>query len=133
MSLTISQILNEFGKFDKAFWISYSIDFNTGEYQFVFKWIAFLLPLHALNVYLNSILKGIEQFKKVIKINILTHVLNVLLFSFCIYLYGLNGALMAVVVVPSASFVLQNIFNFGHILISETFQSSIYQILVNTR
>ena len=79
--------------------------FNTGEYQFVFKWIAFLLPLHALNVYLNSILKGIEQFKKVIKINILTHVLNVLLFSFCIYLYGLNGALMAVVVVPSASFV----------------------------
>jgi len=80
--------------------------FGSEEYQFVFRWLAILLPLHALNVYLNSILKGIEQFKKVIQINILTHVLNVVLFSFCIYAYDLKGALMAVVVVPSASFVL---------------------------
>lgn len=78
--------------------------FNTAEYHFVFKWLAILLPLHALNVYLNSILKGIEQFKKVIQINILTHVLNVLLFSYCIYAYDLAGALMAVIIVPSASF-----------------------------
>ena len=79
--------------------------FGTEDYQFVFQWIAILLPLHALNVYLNSILKGFEQYKKVIQINILTHVLNVLLFSVCIYVYDLKGALMAVVIVPSASFI----------------------------
>jgi len=79
--------------------------FNTQEYYFVFNWLAILLPLHAFNVYLNSILKGIEQFKKVIQINILTHILNVCLFSVCVYAYGLKGALMAVVIVPSASFV----------------------------
>ena len=29
MSRTISQILNEYGGFDKAFWATYSVDFNT--------------------------------------------------------------------------------------------------------
>lgn len=79
--------------------------FNSGQYKFVFQWLSILLPVYAIDTYLLSILRGLEQFKKVININIFSHVLNVILFSVCIYTYGLNGALMAVIIVPSVSLV----------------------------
>ncbi len=79
--------------------------FSSNQYQFVFQWLSVLLPIYAIDTYLISILKGLEQFKKVININIFTHILNVVLFSICIYSYGLKGALMAVIVVPSMSLV----------------------------
>lgn len=79
--------------------------FDEISYAFVFKYLAFLLPIFGLNVYLLSILNGLNHFKKVIKINILTHLLNLLVFGFCIYFFGLDGALMAVIIVPSASLI----------------------------
>jgi len=80
--------------------------FNDVSYAYVFKWTAVLLPLFGLNAFLLSILNGLNHFKRVIRINLFTHILNLLLFAFCIYFFGLDGALMAVVIVPSASLLL---------------------------
>lgn len=77
--------------------------FDDSQYDFVFKWLAVLLPLYGLNAYLIAILQGLEEFKKVIKINIYTHILNVIVFAVCVYVFDLSGAFMAVIIVPSAS------------------------------
>lgn len=80
--------------------------FEDQKYQFVFRWMSVLLPLYALNTFLIAILQGFEKFKKVININIIIHLFNVALFSFLIYRFYLEGALMAVVIVPSASLLI---------------------------
>jgi PST family polysaccharide transporter len=80
--------------------------FDEVKYSFIFKWIAVLLPLYALNTYILALLQGLEQFKKVIRINIYMHILNVVVFSFFVYYLDLKGALMAVVIVPSISLVI---------------------------
>lgn len=77
--------------------------FDDIKYNFIFRWTALLLPLYGLNSYMLSILQGLEQFKKVIKINIFTYFLNVIIFVIAVFQFGLSGALMAVVIVPSAS------------------------------
>ncbi len=79
--------------------------FDEDSYAFVFKYLAILLPIFGLNAYLLSILNGLSHFKKVIRINLLTHILNLVVFASCIYYFGLNGALMAIIVVPSASII----------------------------
>lgn len=80
--------------------------FGNLDYSYVFKWLAVLLPLYGLNTFLISILQGLEQFKKVIKINIFVHILNLLVFGFSVYQFRLSGALMAVVAVPSVSLLI---------------------------
>jgi len=77
--------------------------FGNQTYDFVFKWLAVLLPLYGLNTFLISILQGLEQFKKVIKIHISIHILNAIAFGIGVFQFGLSGALMSVVVVPSVS------------------------------
>ncbi len=79
------------------------IVFGQNSFAFVFKWTALLLPLYGLNVYILNILKGLNRFKTVIRIHIFSHLLNLVLFTALIFAYDLSGALMAVVIVPSAS------------------------------
>jgi PST family polysaccharide transporter len=80
--------------------------FEDKAYSFIFKLMAVLLPIYALNTFLIAVLQGFEKFKKVVRINIYIHLLNVVLFSYSIYKFGLNGALTAIVVVPSASLII---------------------------
>lgn len=80
--------------------------FDDASFAYIFKWTAILLPLYGLNAFMLAILKGLNQFKKVIRIHLATHILNLLVFTFCIYVFDLRGALMAVVIVPSASLIL---------------------------
>lgn len=77
--------------------------FDDVTYDYVFKWLAVLLPLFGLNTYMIAILQGLGHFKKVIKINIYVHILNVIIFSLAVFQFGLPGALMTLVIVPSAS------------------------------
>ncbi|MFO7745074.1 MAG: O-antigen translocase [Psychroflexus sp.] len=76
--------------------------FGSRDFVFIIRVMAFVLPLHVMNIYLISFLKGFSEFNKVIKINIASHVLNLLLFAVLIFIIDLKGALLAVVLVPSA-------------------------------
>lgn len=80
--------------------------FDTPSYTYIFKWLAVLLPLFGVNAYMLSVLNGLSHFKKVIQINLFTHILNLLLFGFGIYFFDLSGALMAIAILPSASLIL---------------------------
>lgn len=92
-----------------VFWFSKPLShfvFDKLSYAYVFKWLAVLLPIYGIHAFMLSILNGLNHYKKVIKINLFTHILNLLIFGVCIYFFGLNGALMAVIILPSASLIL---------------------------
>lgn len=76
--------------------------FPERDFQFVFKILAFILPLGMLNVFCLAILKGIGEFKKVIGINILSNLLNLAMIGILVSKYGLEGAMVAFIVLPSA-------------------------------
>jgi len=75
--------------------------FDSRDFVFIIRVMALVLPLHVMNIYLISFLKGFSEFNKVIKINIASHILNLLLFGILIFIIDLKGALLAVVLVPS--------------------------------
>ncbi len=100
--------------------------FNDINYKYVFKWMAVLLPLYGLNTYMLAILQGLEHFKKVIRINIYMHILNVVVFSICVYAFGLPGALMAIIIVPSASLSFSFLIARKHLKLGHFFDYSIF-------
>ena len=76
--------------------------FPERDFHFIFKTLAFILPLSMLNLFCLAILKGIGEFKKVILVNILTNLLNLALIALLVSQFGLEGALLAFIVLPSA-------------------------------
>ncbi|MGM0634818.1 MAG: O-antigen translocase [Bacteroidota bacterium] len=86
-----------------ASWLSRFI-FENSNYDIVWKILALALPFHTFNIFLVSLLKGNSEFKKVIEINIVSHLLNLVLFFVGIYFFDLNGALLAVALISSILF-----------------------------
>lgn len=76
--------------------------FGVRDFVSIIHILAFVLPLHVMNIYLISILQGFSAFHNVIKINISSHILNLFLFAVLLFVLDLKGALLAVVIVPSA-------------------------------
>lgn len=72
------------------------------DFTYVFKLLAFILPLSMFNVFCLAVLKGIGEYKKVILINILGNLLNLVLIGVLIWQFGLEGALLTFVLLPSA-------------------------------
>jgi PST family polysaccharide transporter len=50
-------------------------------------------------------LQGFNEFSKVIKINIASHFLNIIAFALLVYWFNLEGALLTIVIVPSAMLI----------------------------
>ena len=76
--------------------------FGARDFKEVIHIASFVLPLHVINIYMMSILKGFGEFNKIIKINIASHLLNIIVFATLIYTIGLKGALLAIIIVPTA-------------------------------
>lgn len=72
------------------------------DFSYIFKILAFILPLGMLNVFCVAVLTGIGEFKKVIVINILGNILNLLLIGILVWQFGLDGALLTFIILPSA-------------------------------
>jgi len=79
--------------------------FGSRNFVSVIRLLAFVLPLHVINLYLISILQGFNEFSKVIKINIASHFLNIIAFALLVYWFNLEGALLTIVIVPSAMLI----------------------------
>jgi len=75
-------------------------------YTYVIKVLAFTLPFHAVNVFFISILNGLSKHKLFIKINISGQILGLLSTLFLIWKGHIDGALIAIVVVPVILFVV---------------------------
>ncbi|WP_368900169.1 O-antigen translocase [Mixta calida] len=85
--------------------LSYYV-FNTPVNYYVFVIFAFTLILFTINQLLLSILNGLKQIKSFITINIIQSICSLLFTSTLIYLYHLEGALLALVTNQSIVFII---------------------------
>jgi len=79
--------------------------FQTKEYAWIVNLIAFSLPINTLNLFVLSILQGLSAFKKVISINIITSIFNLVLFSILLYFLELEGAFVTVILLSTFQFI----------------------------
>lgn len=79
--------------------------FKTGEYAWVFRVLAFSLPLYTGNLVFMSVLNGLGRYKKVIGITIWGNVTGVLLSALLIWKLGVAGAFLGLIVYPALMFL----------------------------
>lgn len=82
-----------------------AILFFERDFTFVIHMLAFILPLHVLNIYIIAMLKAFEEFKSIIKIHIIGHILNFIVFAILVFSFNLEGALLTLIILPSALIV----------------------------
>ncbi len=75
--------------------------FGTNAYAYVIKILAYVLPLFTLNTFLLSIVNGLGKYKSIIVINTVGYIVNVVIIISLMYLHRLEGAIIAIVTVPS--------------------------------
>jgi O-antigen/teichoic acid export membrane protein len=78
-----------------------SLIFEGKEFSYIFKILAFVLPLYALNMFCLGILNGLEKYKQYIKINIIGYLVNLVVTVYLVWKYQLDGALISLSIVPS--------------------------------
>ncbi len=75
--------------------------FGVNDYSYAIRILAFVLPLFTLNTFILSIINGLGKYKRIIMINAAGYILNALITVFLLYFYNLEGAIIAIVSVPS--------------------------------
>jgi len=77
---------------------------NDIQFAWVFKVLAFALPLYTGNLVFVSLLNGLGKFKQVIYLNIWGNAIGVLFSAVLIWKMGLNGALLGLIIYPALMF-----------------------------
>lgn len=85
-------------------------------YDYIFKVLAFMIPFMGINSILNALLNGISEYKLYSKVTFITIVLSTILIVFFTYVYGLIGAMLAIVLTPIIQFIM------GCFFLSDTFK-----------
>jgi len=75
--------------------------FSNYNYTYAIKIMAFVLPLFTINAFLLSIINGLGKYKKIIIINTIGYIINVIIVVILLWKYNLDGAIIAMVSVPS--------------------------------
>uniref|UniRef100_UPI00404A0496 O-antigen translocase n=1 Tax=Gelidibacter sp. TaxID=2018083 RepID=UPI00404A0496 len=103
------------------------------DYVYVIKIFAFTLPFHAVNIFFISVLNGLSKHKLFIKINIFGQILGLLITLLLIYKCHIDGALIAIVVLPFILFfvLILGYFEFKSFLKPINFQSIHFNTLKN--
>lgn len=78
--------------------------FDESTYAIHIRILGLILPLHVANIFLLALMRAHAYFNRVIKINSISYLVNLILFSGLIYFYGLSGALFAIITLPSILF-----------------------------
>lgn len=77
---------------------------DASDYVYLIKILAITLPFHAVSVFLISILNGLSEHKLYIKVNIAAQIGGLLLTLFLIWQNHIDGALLAIIIVPIVLF-----------------------------
>jgi len=77
---------------------------GSDQYAWVFRVLAFALPLYTGNIILVAFLNGLGNFKQVIYLNIWGNAIGVLFSAILIWQIGLNGALLGLIISPALLF-----------------------------
>lgn len=75
--------------------------FASDKYTYAFKVLACVIPLYTLNAFALSIINGLGRYKSIILINTIGYIINVITVVTLLYFYNLEGAIIAIVVMPS--------------------------------
>lgn len=102
----VSTILVSFFCYFNADNINTIIFHSYGNYAYVIKVFAIVLPFYALNMFSFSIMNGFSKYKILIIINIIGQILSVSIALLLIYQRELDGALISVVIAESLIFLI---------------------------
>lgn len=84
--------------------ISYWIFGSEVSYIFIIKLLAFALPFCSVNLVLIAIINGLSKYKTVIRINIFSQILGLVITLLLIWKEQLEGALLATIMIPGLLF-----------------------------
>lgn len=90
--------------FVKARFLSYHL-FETGDYTPIIRMVGLLTPAYAYQMLLTAMLNGLEQYKKVVLINIIFHAVGFVVMVFLVLWRYMEGALLAVALTPVLAFL----------------------------
>lgn len=76
--------------------------FGKNDYAYAIKILAYVLPLFTLNTFLLSIINGLGKYKNIVIINTIGYIVNVVIIVLLMYFHKLDGAIIAIITVPSA-------------------------------
>lgn len=84
--------------------------FDSSEYHFVLIVFGVTVVLFGLNKLLMSILNGTGEIKKLVAVKISSNLFGLLITASCAYIYGINGALVALALSQSVIFFVSLLF-----------------------
>lgn len=91
--------------FGASYWNSL-VFADTYNFTYVFKVLAFIVPFIAMNRMVNGVINGLSAYKKFVKIELISYTLGVCLLISLLFIYGVNGALFAIALLPFFQFVI---------------------------
>jgi len=80
--------------------------FGTNDYAYAIKILAYVLPLFTLNTFLLSVINGLGKYKSIIVLNTVGYIVNVVIIVLLMYFHKLEGAIIAIITVPSILFFI---------------------------
>lgn len=89
-----------------AEFINYLLFGSNHRYTYIIETLAIVLPFYALNMFAFSIMNGFSKHKYLLILNILGQVLGAIVTLILIYQENINGALMAIVIVPALNLLI---------------------------
>ncbi|MFD1063341.1 O-antigen translocase [Winogradskyella litorisediminis] len=93
--------------------------FKTTEYAYIFRCLAILLPFISVNFLVLYIINGLQKLKTYAKLVSLVSVTNALLTFGLVYIFKLNGALIAIVSVSVITLFLSLVFKDVRFVLSQ--------------
>lgn len=81
-----------------------SIVFDGYDFSYLFKILGFISPLYISSIYLNAIINGLGEFKKIMYINIIGNITGLLITIFFVLKYNVFGAVLSIIIAPSLLF-----------------------------
>lgn len=95
-------------------------------FEYVFRLLAFVLPLHIGGLYMNAVINGLGKFKKVIYITIIGTFLSVLVTVILVFQYQIYGALISIIITPGLLFFVSLFFLLEDFSITTFFKPGLF-------
>ncbi|WP_169628258.1 O-antigen translocase [Flavobacterium filum] len=83
---------------------------SENDFEIIFKAIIFSLPFYGFSLFFTSLINGLEKYKKVVYISIIGNIIGFVFSLFLVLNYNILGALLAMVLAPTANFFVATFF-----------------------
>ena len=74
--------------------------FDTEDFNFLFRLLALMIPVIAVQRVFNGVVNGLSEYKKFAKIELFGYLLSSGLFVYCLFTYNIEGVLVAIAITP---------------------------------